>query len=194
MDLFIRNQQMSIPYGYLLTDCFWTISKVASDIVVFDGVYSIVSRHLRVHPSLGRVWDRPGAFMVPLLWILGALYICLNFSLAFVWLYFVDLSIIQGTAIARNGFEAALTCSLFVFIVLALCVTQGIPPSASTLRRPSASQDNPSSLVECTKVAVFFSPMTASIPAHPVVYSNGGSSAGRLWLSLCGASARWSYV
>jgi hypothetical protein len=49
-----------------------------------------------------------------LLWFLALYHLCLLFALAFAWLSFADLGVINDIAEARNCFEIAFTAVYFI--------------------------------------------------------------------------------
>ncbi|KAF2866047.1 hypothetical protein BDV95DRAFT_210808 [Massariosphaeria phaeospora] len=117
IDMVIRHTNAEVTYAYILTDCFFSIIRVVSDIFTLWGTLHVMIRYnvLRGRDVHLRLWILGGP-----LWFLGIYHVCLRFALAISWLSFADIETINKIAKAKNAFEIAFTALEFVISLFAL--------------------------------------------------------------------------
>lgn len=103
IDTLIHQRHARVTYGYILAQSFFSIFKILSDVFVFCGIGKIIARYWGLRTEAYAI--RAGGKILVLFF--SVYHICLILALTFIWLYVVDLRVIQLIAKARNGFEIA---------------------------------------------------------------------------------------
>lgn len=105
IDQSIRRSHPHVTYSYILFSCVSEIFRTTSNIFLLWGFLQVLNRfdHLRDQESYYAIWW----LGIPL-WIMGIYFICMQFAVAFAWLNFADVQVIQRLAKAKNGLEIAL--------------------------------------------------------------------------------------
>ncbi|KAF2737633.1 hypothetical protein EJ04DRAFT_510082 [Polyplosphaeria fusca] len=111
IDVVVHYAKAQVTYDYILSDCFFALLKVLSDIFVLWGMLKITSR---LNTLRGKDEIRVIRCVGLLLWIVGIYHICLRFALAISWLYLTDTTKVNQIAKAKNGFEIAFQALQFI--------------------------------------------------------------------------------
>ena len=111
----VHNFRAPVNYSYILVGCVYNVIRAFSDVFVLWGTWRVLIRHEEFRPTMEKsrnlAWTTTTAV---LLLFLTLYHLCLLFALAFAWLSFADLDVINAIAEARNGFEIAFTAVQFI--------------------------------------------------------------------------------
>jgi len=115
IDVVVHTCRAHVAYSYILVGCFFNVIRAFSDACVLWGTWRVLIRYEHLRPNMTETVTFCWATVIGcLLWFLALYHLCLQFALAFAWLSFADLNIINDIAEARNGFEIAFTAVQFV--------------------------------------------------------------------------------
>ncbi|KAH8656644.1 hypothetical protein BGZ60DRAFT_435012 [Tricladium varicosporioides] len=102
-------------YGYIMVTNLFTSIRVAADIYTIWGMFHLHYRYTAIEPPEWH-WQAMISGILPL-WIFGLLHVCLLHSLAFAWLSFSDLSVIDRIARVRSAFEVIFATLYFLAVL-----------------------------------------------------------------------------
>lgn len=141
----VRQGHTAVTYSYILFGCFHKIFRILSDIATLWGLSRVIIRYHTLHgQGLHSALRIPGNILV----FVGVYHLCLNFSLAFSWLSFVDLGVINKIATSAAKFEICFAALYFIFsggaLGCAIAVNQTIPAE----KRPYAIVSRPKYFLE----------------------------------------------
>lgn len=116
LDVVCRHQRLQAKYSYILAFCLFNTIRALSDVLILGGV-TVMSCRLEALDSSSWTCVLSGFLL-----FLALYHICLLFSLAFAWLSFADLRVINSIAKARNAFEIVFTTLQFFMTMGALAM------------------------------------------------------------------------
>ncbi|KAH9222481.1 hypothetical protein DL95DRAFT_454491 [Leptodontidium sp. 2 PMI_412] len=125
IDIFLRETQTSVKYGYILFGFFIEGIKVGSDILMITGAHRVLTAQVyqchKTQRLKARVWLYTGEFFILLIQIMALYYLGSLFAHEVLWLGIANTSAVDAVAGRQDSLQSAFFALQWILALMLLC-------------------------------------------------------------------------
>ncbi|KAG4436979.1 hypothetical protein IFR05_007549 [Cadophora sp. M221] len=125
IDIFLRETQTSVKYGYILFGVFIEGLKVGSDILMIIGAHRVLTAQVyqchKIQRPKARVWLYTGEFFILLIEIMALYYLGSLLAHEVLWLGIANTSAVDAVTGRQDSLQSAFFAFQWILSLMLLC-------------------------------------------------------------------------